>query len=253
MKDLDETERIVLNEIKKSAHENVEATWERIRNFPNLDIRQMVVDNFQGKQDAADKIVKVITDPDAVYEKTINSSKQENARLLVEAAFLFAVGRKGKNHSKDDGASPGGSPHKKEDHSSEGGGEKSSELTGETPKNEGIHKSVGNHFVTKVMSENAAKYRENLNYDCSEIADDLVQAAGGKGEVLTIRSSEKFGQIEVTEYGSKVDFDYHTVYSDGKYIYDPRYSEVPIPKDAYLEKLKQSNGGNIEVATEKLE
>ncbi|MBU9709237.1 hypothetical protein KSP24_20250 [Paenibacillus sp. AK121] len=71
--------------------------------------------------------------------------------------------------------------------------------------------------------------------------------------MLTIRSSEKFRQIEVTEYGSKVDFDYHTVYSDGKYIYDPRYSEVPIPKDAYLEKLKQSNGGNIEVTTEKLE
>ncbi|TKH39765.1 hypothetical protein C1I59_02775 [Paenibacillus polymyxa] len=56
----------------------------------------------------------------------------------------------GKKHSKDDGASPGGS-HKKDDHTSEGGGEKSSELTGETPKNEGSHKSVGNHSVTKVM------------------------------------------------------------------------------------------------------
>ncbi|MDP1511856.1 hypothetical protein Q8I65_16810 [Paenibacillus ottowii] len=75
MKDLDETERIVFNEIKKSAYENVEATWERIRNFSNLDIRQMVVDNFEGKQDVADKIVKVITEPDAVYEKAKNSSK----------------------------------------------------------------------------------------------------------------------------------------------------------------------------------
>ncbi|MGW9571400.1 hypothetical protein [Paenibacillus terrae] len=120
MKDLDETERIVFNEIKNSAHESVEAIWERIRNFPNLDIRQMAIDNFEGKKDVADKIVKVITEPDDVYEKTKNSSKQENAHLLVEAAFAFVVGRKGKRHSRDDGASPGGSPHKKEDHSSEG-------------------------------------------------------------------------------------------------------------------------------------
>ncbi|MEE4569470.1 hypothetical protein V2U94_17755 [Paenibacillus polymyxa] len=69
MKDLNETERIVFNEIKNSAYESVEATWERIRNFPNIDIRQIVVDNFEGKQDVADKIVNVITDPDAVYEK----------------------------------------------------------------------------------------------------------------------------------------------------------------------------------------
>ncbi|MEE4570764.1 polymorphic toxin type 28 domain-containing protein [Paenibacillus polymyxa] len=116
MKDLDETERIVFNEIKNFAYESVEDMAERLRNFPNIDIHQMVIDNIEGKQDVADKIVKVITDPDAAYEKTINSSKQENARLLVEAAFAFVVGRKGKRHSRDDGASPGGSHN---DHSSE--------------------------------------------------------------------------------------------------------------------------------------
>ncbi|AJE51137.1 hypothetical protein [Paenibacillus polymyxa] len=54
---------------KNSAYESVEATWKRIRNFHDIDIRQIVVDNFEGKQDVADKIVNVITDPDAVYEK----------------------------------------------------------------------------------------------------------------------------------------------------------------------------------------
>ncbi|MBE0342067.1 hypothetical protein E4V51_14040, partial [Paenibacillus sp. 28ISP30-2] len=118
MKDLDETERIVFNAIKNSAYESAEATWERIRNFPNLDIRQMLMDNFQAKKDVADNIVNVVTDPDAAYEKAKNRSKQENAHLLVEAAFAFVIGRKGKRHSNDDGASPGGS-HKKDDHSSE--------------------------------------------------------------------------------------------------------------------------------------
>ncbi len=43
-------------------------------NFHDIDIRQIVVDNFEEKQDVADKIVNVITDPDAVYE-TINSDE----------------------------------------------------------------------------------------------------------------------------------------------------------------------------------
>lgn len=116
MKDLDETERIVFNEIKNSAYESAEGMAERFHNFPNIDILQMVIDNIKGKQDVADKIVKVITEPDAVYEKAKNSSQQENAHLLVEAAFAFVVGRKGKRHSRDDGSSPGGSHH---DHSSE--------------------------------------------------------------------------------------------------------------------------------------
>ncbi|MGM1022196.1 MAG: contractile injection system protein, VgrG/Pvc8 family [Bacillota bacterium] len=115
MKDLDETERIVFNAIKNSVYESAEATWERIRNFPNLDIRQILIDNFQAKKDVADNIVNVVTDPDAAYEKAKNRSKQENAHLLVEAAFAFVIGRKGKNHSRDDGASPGGSHN---DHSS---------------------------------------------------------------------------------------------------------------------------------------
>ncbi|WP_058830541.1 DNA/RNA non-specific endonuclease [Paenibacillus polymyxa] len=161
MKDLDETERIVFNEIKNFAYESVEDMAERLRNFPNIDIRQMVIDNFEGKQDVADKIVKVITEPDAVYEKTINSSKQENARLLVEAAFLFAVGRKGKKHSKDDGASPGGS-HKKDDHSSEGTGEVSKTVI---PYGQQIEK-VGNKKKLKPH----AKYTtpQGYNYETNE-------------------------------------------------------------------------------------
>ncbi|MDQ0087501.1 uncharacterized protein YukE [Paenibacillus anaericanus] len=118
---------------------------------------------------------------------------------------------------------------------------------------EGTPKAIGNESVTKVMSENASKYKANLNYDCSEIADDLANAAGGNGEILTIRSSDKYGQIKVNEYRTKVDFDYHTVYSDGEYVYDPRYSDVPILKETYLEKLRQDNGGNIAVTNQKLE
>lgn len=60
---------------------------------------------------------------------------------------------------------------------------------------------AGNQAVIKKMSLNACKYKTNLEYDCSEIAEDLAQAAGDKGEIITITSSEKYGTINVTEYG----------------------------------------------------
>ncbi|MBQ4900424.1 hypothetical protein KB559_16425 [Paenibacillus sp. Marseille-P2973] len=43
--------------------------------------------------------------------------------------------------------------------------------------------------VSSEMSANAGKYKSNLEYDCSEIAEDLAQAAGGKGEIITIMVS----------------------------------------------------------------
>ncbi|BBV04095.1 hypothetical protein AB7Z36_13810 [Providencia rettgeri] len=38
-------------------------------------------------------------------------------------------------------------------------------------------------------------------YDCSKIARDLKEAAGGQGEILEVRSTEKYGSINVFENG----------------------------------------------------
>lgn len=87
-------------------------------------------------------------------------------------------------------------------------------------------------------------YKENWAYDCSEIADDFFDTAGGKGEVLEITGNKK---INVSEYGETISYEYHQVYSDGKYIYDPRYSDVPVLKEKYLNEIKSLNNGSIVV------
>ncbi|WP_068505177.1 hypothetical protein [Paenibacillus kribbensis] len=69
MKDLDETERIVFNEIKNSAHESAEAMAERVRNFPNIDILQMADDYVNTWTGLGYNIAKVASDPDAAYSK----------------------------------------------------------------------------------------------------------------------------------------------------------------------------------------
>jgi filamentous hemagglutinin len=99
-----------------------------------------------------------------------------------------------------------------------------------------------NHQLVDKMKDLAAKHP---NYDCSEIAEDLFRAAGNEGEIINITSNTKYGQIKAVQDGSTIEFDYHQVYSDGKFIYDPRYNNTPILKDDYLKMINELNDGNV--------
>lgn len=89
---------------------------------------------------------------------------------------------------------------------------------------------------------------EDENYDCSEIARDLKEAAGGQGEILEVRSTEKYGSINVFENGiTEGDMGYHQVYSDGKYIYEPRISSQAIPKGDWEKHIKGINDGKLTI------
>ena len=55
--------------------------------------------------------------------------------------------------------------------------------------------------------------------DCSEIAEKLLDVAGGKGKIIEVRPKNK-GQLNVFENGRiEPGQYYHQVYTDGKYIY----------------------------------
>lgn len=85
-------------------------------------------------------------------------------------------------------------------------------------------------------------------YDCSEIARDLKEAAGGQGEILEVRATEKYGSIKVFENGiTEGDMGYHQVYSDGKYIYEPRVSSQAIPKGDWEKHIKGINDGKLTI------
>lgn len=62
--------------------------------------------------------------------------------------------------------------------------------------------------------------------DCSEIAEVLLKAAGNVGEIIEVLPAP--GQyLNLYEYGREVEgFIYHQVYTDGKYIHDPRGSAL---------------------------
>jgi hypothetical protein len=74
------------------------------------------------------------------------------------------------------------------------------------------------------------RVRKDRNYDCSEIAEDLLKAAKGKGRIIEVLPPQ--GEtLTLYELGVKdPGFTYHQVYTDGRYVYDPRVSSDPIPK-----------------------
>ncbi len=104
----------------------------------------------------------------------------------------------------------------------------------------------GNKNVMNEIANNKKFYKDYVNsYDCSEIAEDLYEASGNKGNIYEIKS--KSGGVNIKEYGQTEKFEYHSVYSDGKYIYDPRYSDAPILEKSYFKKIKKWNPDGIDI------
>lgn len=79
--------------------------------------------------------------------------------------------------------------------------------------------------------------------DCSEIAEDLLEAAGNVGEIIEVLPAQ--GQyLNLYEYGKKVEgFLYHQVYTDGNYVYDPRLSPDPVKRDEWEGMIRGLNPG----------
>jgi hypothetical protein len=71
---------------------------------------------------------------------------------------------------------------------------------------------------------------KNPNLDCSEIAEDLLKAANSKGRIIEVKPSKKDRTLTLYEFGESAKYEYHQVYTDGQYVYDPRLSHGPVPK-----------------------
>jgi hypothetical protein len=80
--------------------------------------------------------------------------------------------------------------------------------------------------------------------DCSEIADDLLKAANGKGRIIEVTPS-KGKDLTLYELGKEEKFKYHQVYTDGQYVYDPRASSDPIPKGDWEIMVRSLNPGAV--------
>jgi filamentous hemagglutinin family protein len=80
--------------------------------------------------------------------------------------------------------------------------------------------------------------------DCSEIAS-VLRATAVEGKTLRV-TGQGGADLRLLEYG-KVDagFKYHEVYTDGRYVYDPRLSSSAVPLGDWTQMVRGLNPGAI--------
>jgi hypothetical protein len=120
-------------------------------------------------------------------------------------------------------------------------GESHEEMTDEVVRRMRQEVRTPNAEAIELLSDPAFIERVNdvVHTDCDDIARMLYQATGGQGSILDFTTPS--GVIRVRELGQLEDFVDHRVYSDGYYIFDPRYSSDPVPVQEYIEDLRRLN------------
>ncbi len=84
--------------------------------------------------------------------------------------------------------------------------------------------------------------------DCSDIAPKLLDAAGGQGKIIEVRPISR-GNLNVFESGQiEREMEFHQVYTDGRYVYDPRVSLKPIPKGDWEKHIKAINPEGVTIS-----
>ncbi|WP_291382614.1 MULTISPECIES: hemagglutinin repeat-containing protein [Achromobacter] len=83
--------------------------------------------------------------------------------------------------------------------------------------------------------------------DCSDIAQYLYESANGVGYIFKVTPSIR-GNLNVYENGFVEEHQsYHQVYSDGRYVYDPRVSSNPIPKGDWVQLIEGTNPDGVKM------
>ena len=86
--------------------------------------------------------------------------------------------------------------------------------------------------------------------DCSEIADGLKAAANGRGEIIEVRPTRRLN-LNVFENGKMASSQaYHQVFTDGKYVYDPRLAAEPIPRGDWERHIRSINPDGVAISNE---
>ncbi len=84
--------------------------------------------------------------------------------------------------------------------------------------------------------------------DCSQLAYELQCANGHKGGQLNISPPEGRDSVTYIDNGELVLGRYHVVYTDGVFVYDPHWSDSPIPRERYEAEIRRLNGPTVEIS-----
>ncbi|MFK0253166.1 putative T7SS-secreted protein [Streptomyces sp. NPDC090445] len=83
--------------------------------------------------------------------------------------------------------------------------------------------------------------------DCTEISDFIMKRADGEGKIVHyFTPSGNLRTPEAGPNGIKIEnWDFHQVYTDGRYVYDPTLSPDPVPRGDYERALRSQNSERV--------
>ncbi|WP_426336032.1 hemagglutinin repeat-containing protein [Pseudoduganella sp. R-31] len=106
-----------------------------------------------------------------------------------------------------------------------------------------------NAGASELLASNSLIMKKD--YYCTDCALELSKAARGEGKLVVFSGRDakwpkeydwQMGNgINVPGANGTLNFSYHTVYTDGRYFYDPLLSNSPVPQAEYLQMLKSLN------------
>ncbi|MFT5550544.1 MAG: hypothetical protein ACI9CO_002477 [Candidatus Azotimanducaceae bacterium] len=96
--------------------------------------------------------------------------------------------------------------------------------------------------TSEYMRSNASRFEADAwTLDCSDIAEEFFDQMDGEWSILNIEVSG--GSVNWLEYGVETGFEYHQVYQNGNFIYDPRYNPDPVRAKDYWKAMENLNEG----------
>ena len=83
--------------------------------------------------------------------------------------------------------------------------------------------------------------------DCSQLAQELQDASGNQGGQITINPPPGASRVKHLVGSVVVESNYHTVYTDGEFVFDPRHDKTaPVPREEWEAAIRDVNGDEIE-------
>ncbi|WP_230473046.1 VENN motif pre-toxin domain-containing protein [Enterobacillus tribolii] len=115
------------------------------------------------------------------------------------------------------------------------------------PENPGY--PANQSVVDKVKDPNFISWISNTDCtDCSDIAPKLLEVAGRQEKIIEVRPL-KPNTLNVYENGyMENNMTFHQVYTDGRYVYDPRISLNPIHKGDWEKHIKAINPDGVNIS-----
>ncbi len=106
-----------------------------------------------------------------------------------------------------------------------------------------------NAGAAALLRDEAFQQRALTGADCAQTAEALEAAAGGTtGGALTFSPGAGAATVRHPTRLGESESRYHTVFTDGNYVFDPVYSDAPAPRAAYEARIRQLNGANVEIS-----